>query len=248
VESAAEHVKALLSLPVPVATGANGTDTQVNPGVVVVDGTPVPADQVETVPTRGADRGKPGPMAQATDSLERRAGVLGWALTRWLGGILDPDEPTEHTRALFDEWLLGRTLEQSFLGIGLETGAATRASGLVLILLCHEEALIGTDRRSPRRVFESLLRDTDVREFLGVNRYRDVLWFSQERFDDLVGGLLATALVTLAVETPSDGASAGDEDTTPDRVEAANALAQSFRTAEEQSGFQLERLLRLLPA
>jgi len=248
VETALEHVKALLSLPVPVATGANGTDTQVNPGVVVVDGMPVPADQVDTVPTRGADHDKPGPVARATDTLERRAGVLGWALTRWVGGILEPDDPAEHTRALFDEWLLGRTLEQSFRQLGLETGAATRASGLVSILLCHERALIGTDVRSPRRVFESLLRDTDVREFLGVNRYRDVLWFSQERFDDLVGGLLATALVTLAVETPSDGAGAAYENTTSDRAEAANALAQSFRTAEQQSGFQLDRLLRLLPA
>jgi hypothetical protein len=243
-----EHVKALLSLPVPVATGSNGTDTQVNPGVVVVDGMPVPADQEDTAPTRGARHLTPGPLAQATDSLERRAGVLGWALTRWLGGIVDPVDPSDHTRALFDEWLLGRSLQQAFTDLGLEPGAAVRATGLTQLLLCHERAFSEADGQSPRQVFESLLRDSDVREFLGVNRYRDVLWFSQERFDDLVGGLLAAALVTLAVESPSDGATADEAKPTSDRVDAATALAQSFRKAEEQSGYQLERLLRLLPA
>jgi glycosidase len=248
VEVAVEHVRALLSLPVPTATGANGTDRQVNPGVVVVDGTPVPADQADTVLTRGGDHDKPGVVAQAAETLEQRAGLLGWALTRWLGGVVDPGEPTEHTRALFDEWLLGRTLQKTFVELGLENGAAIRASGLTQILFCHERALIDADDESPRHVFESLLRDSDVRDFLGVNRYRDVLWFSQERFNDLVGGLLAAAVVTVAVESPSDGASAAEDDTTADRVEAASALARSFKEAEEQSGYQLDRLLRSLPA
>jgi hypothetical protein len=248
VETAAEYVRALLDLPVPAAQGTNGTDDAVTPGVVVVDGMPVPEDQVDTVPTAGANGAKPGPLARATASQERRAGLVGWALTRGLGGIVDPASPTEHSRALFDEWLLGRTLQQAFGQLGLDEGAALRATGLAQILLCHERDLIASDNQSARQVMETLLRDGDVRDFVGVNRYRDVLWFNQERFDDLIGGMLATGLVTLAVESPSDGAGAADDTTTSDRVEAASALAQAFQEAEEGSGYQLERLLRLLPA
>src|SRR5581483_9921356 len=83
VETAAEYVKALLSLPVPAAIGTNGSDTAVTEGVVVVDGMPVPADQADTVPTASSHGGKPGVVARATDSPARRAGLLGWALTRW---------------------------------------------------------------------------------------------------------------------------------------------------------------------
>jgi hypothetical protein len=176
------------------------------------------------------------------------AGLLGWALTRWLGGILDPDAPAEHTRALFDEWLLGRTLQQSFQQLGLDESAAYRATGLTQVLLCHERELSGADTRSPRQVIERLLQDGDVRDFLGVNRYRDVLWFNQERFDDLIGGLLATALVTQAVTPTTDTGIDTKTGATVTPSAAAVSLARAIRTAELQSGYQLERLLRLLPA
>jgi len=176
------------------------------------------------------------------------AGLLGWALTRWLGGILDPEAPAEHTRALFDEWLLGRTLQRSFQQLGLDESAAYRAMGLTQVLLCHERELSEAGQRSPRQVIEGLLQDGDVRDFLGVNRYRGVLWFNQERFDDLIGGLLATALVTQAVSPTTDTAISPTTGATVTPAEAATALARAIRTAELQSGYQLERLLRLLPA
>jgi hypothetical protein len=180
------------------------------------------------------------------------AGLLGWALTRWLGGILDPDAPAEHTRALYDEWLLGRTLQASFQQLGLDESAAYRATGLTQVLLCHERELSEAGERSPRQVIEGLLQDGDVRDFLGVNRFRDVLWFNQERFDDLIGGLLATALVTEAVTAPTESPAAPKQvagtKATTSPTEAATALARAIRTAELQSGYQLERLLRLLPA
>ena len=77
-------------------------------------------------------------------------------------------------------------------------------------------------------------------------RYRDVLWFTQERFDALVASLLATAIVTLTVEAVAEG---GEEATAavPD-LEAVDALARTLWNAEERSGYQVERLLRLLSA
>src|SRR6185369_16277566 len=64
-----------------------------------------------------------------------------------------------------------------------------------------ERALAPTEARGPRRVLESLLTDGDVRDFMGINRYREVLWFSQERFDALVAGLQVTAAVMLTADS-----------------------------------------------
>jgi glycosidase len=211
------------------------------------------------------------------DRPEARAALVVWALTRPLGELVDPDQPAEQSRALFDEWLLGSIVERSLVGLGLDDGAAMVGVALTRVLLAHERALVENSARGPRRVLESLLSDGDVRDFLGVNRYRDVLWFNQERFDALVAGLLATAVVTATAEPattpatgdggktgagalpspreqPRAGAESGgasepsSRSTSGNGLAGAYALARSFQEAEQRSGYQLERLLRLLPA
>jgi glycosidase len=262
VESGVRYVQALISLPMPAGVRTNGSAATSPSDTIVVNGLPLPTDEDEATSTvtgsTSAVSGDGGESITANDapvalpaavkdSPARRAGLLGWALTRWLGSIVDPEQPADHTRALFDEWLLGRTLQRTFLALGLDESAAYRAMGLTQILLCHERELSEAGDRSPRQVMEGLLKDGDVRDFLGVNRYRDVLWFNQERFDDLIGGLLATALVTLTAEAAPEEAEISDTDAV-DHAQAATALAQTIQEAELRSAYQLERLLRLLPA
>ncbi len=228
------------------------------------------------------------------DRPESRAALLIWALTRPLGGLVAPPHAAPHRRALFDEWLLGATAERSLAGMGLDDGAAMVGVALTRVLLAHEGALLAGAGKSPRRTLEALLQDGDARDMLGINRYRDVLWFSQERFDGLVAGLLATAVVvgsaatpvgvdvpaaitpaapaddaptaeaaTVAHEKPSKSAATPDvtaaadgtrlsTPNTPnmatDGVAGAATLARALRAAEAQSGYQLERLLHLLPS
>ena len=167
------------------------------------------------VPSRGGTPAEPvqgASNAVAADLLrdrpEAQAALLVWALTRPLGILVDPEQPTEQSRALYDEWLLGAVAERSLAAAGLDDGAAMVGAALTRVLLAHERALAESDGQGPRRVLERLLRDGDVRDFLGVNRHRDVLWFSQERFDALVAGLLATA--TALLTAPSAPAERGD--------------------------------------
>ena len=164
-----------------------------------------------------------------------------------MGELVDPQAPAGHSRALFDEWLLGGAVERALQGLGLDDGAAMLGVGLVRVLLAHERELVNAGHRSPRRVMERLLSDADVRDFLGVNRYRDVLWFTQERFDALVAGLLSTAVVALTVETFAESEAVTDLAAGPD-LSGVYALAQALWNAEQGSGYQLERLLWLLPA
>jgi hypothetical protein len=224
----------------------------------------------QSTPQRGAtpaEQARGLSFALAADLLrdrpEAQAALLVWALTRPLGIVVDPDQPTEQSRALYDEWLLGAVAERTLAAGGLDDGAAMVGAALTRVLLAHEGALAETNGQGPRRVLERLLRDGDVRDFLGVNRHRDVLWFSQERFDALVAGLLATAIALLtapapAAEPPAAEAAAEKPSATesppkesiPDgsaNLAAAHALARAFRDAEGASNYQLERLLNLLP-
>ena len=167
------------------------------------------------------------------DRPEIRAGLTIWALMRPLGVAIDPAEPTEQSRALFDEWLLGAVAEQTLGDMGIDAGAAMVGVGLARVLLAHERALAETGALGPRRVLERLLRDGDVRDFLGINRYRDVLWFSQERFDALVAGLLATAATVLTAPVVEIAAptGAGSECGSVVGAEPASATSSSGTTS-----------------
>jgi hypothetical protein len=169
-------------------------------------------------PASGQTRELGTASALATDLLqdrpEARAALVVWALTRPLGMLVDAGASAEQARALFDEWLLGAAVERSLGRLGLDDGAAMVGTALTRVLLSHEAAFKDSGSLGPRPVLEALLQDGDVRDFLGVNRYRDVLWFNQERFDALVAGLLATSATLLALEpsaAPASGATGAGE-------------------------------------
>jgi hypothetical protein len=177
------------------------------------------------------------------DRPDRWAALLGWVLVRSLGAVADPDQPAPHSRAWFDEWLLGRTLHRACIEHGLDDGAATMATGLARTLVTQERALrSGEEKRTPRQAVEALLRDGDVVDFLCVNRYRDVLWFNEERFDELFGALLAAA-ATLVVADPNIG-----RDEAGRELAAQVGLVEAVQKAARQSDFQVDKLLRGLPA
>jgi glycosidase len=234
-----------VAVPSPLPTNGHNNGTAAKaPGLAAASETPGSLDLVSVARQLSLERP------------EVPAALLVWALTRPLGELIDSAQVTETNRALFDEWLLGSTAERALGGLGLDDGVAMVAVALARVLLAHERALAPAEARGPRRVLESLLSDGDVRDFLGINRYRDVLWFSQERFDALVAGLQGTASVLLTsdvMQKPATGTpSATSTAPTPSpngapTVASTMALARALRDAEEASAFQVERLLRLLP-
>ena len=76
-------------------------------------------------------------------------------------------------------------------------------------------------------MLQELLDDREVRELLQVNLHQGVLWFSQERFDDLVGGRLSVALMLIAADPALDSAEAALEVET--RYQVASALREAER-------------------
>jgi len=168
--------------------------------------------------------------------------VLGWALTRTLGGLVDPEHAADVSRTWFDEWLLGRTIEVSALEMGVEQESATLASALARVLLAQERALWVDGTPEARRVLEGLLRDGDVQEFLRVNRYRDVLWFDKDRFEELVRALLTASVVLIGADTNLTAEAATRE------LAARARIVAALLSAQRQSGYRVEELLRLLAA
>jgi glycosidase len=166
----------------------------------------------------------------------RWVALLGWAVMSPLGGLVGPN-PAALSRAWFDNWRFDRSLGQAIVGLGLGVEAAGLAARLTRALIAHERSLASTARQSPGTTLGELLEDGGVRELLEVNRHQGVDWFSRERFNDLVGGLLSVAVVLIAADATLGPAEAAR------KVATCHQVAASLREAERRSGYQVEKLV-----
>jgi hypothetical protein len=89
-------------------------------------------------------------------------------------------------------------------------------------------------------VLRRLLRDQEVQQFLQVNRYQDILWFSKEAFARLLWWLELLA----AVAASADPGRPMWE--VPAWVEPAHQVVETLRQAAKESANQVETLLEAL--
>jgi glycosidase len=172
----------------------------------------------------------------------------------------------DRSRSWIDEWLLGKVLAGALQDLGLDENAGWRAVAVIKLLTSHQDSLVFRAMASPKAastpelapstpggglsgvpqralvsahaVLENLLKDDEVQQFLRVNRYGDVLWFNKEAFEQLLWWLFTVAVVQLTALRPAAEAA-------PDILAAFKVIRQ-LQQAEEQSGYQLEELVRLL--
>jgi glycosidase len=160
--------------------------------------------------------------------------VLGWLFTHRLGQVIDAEEYAEISRSWIDEWLLGRIIAGTLQDLGLGEQAAWQAVGTIKLLATHEdwydaEAPAG---REAYVVLRGLLRESEVQQYIQVNRYQGVLWFNREAYEQLCGWLLLPAAVK-ALAAEADVAT----------LKAPFQVVRQLLEAGEASGFQVEGLL-----
>jgi glycosidase len=156
-----------------------------------------------------------------------RGTLLAWALTHHLGAIAVPAPlAAEQSRSWIDEWLLAPIVRGALRDLDGDDAAAERGAALVGLLTSHAAPAIADEAPGPGALLDALLADRAAQQFIGVNRYNDVVYFNKESFELLIGWLRAAARVLGA----------------PAQADAA--YAQLARAAGE-SGYQVERLRAL---
>jgi glycosidase len=165
--------------------------------------------------------------------------LLGWAFTHNLGQLTGENDAANRGQAWIDEWLLGRILASSFIDLGIAEQDAWDSISLIKILIRHHEWYQVGAPSSTRsfRILESLLADEFVQGFLQVNRYQEILWFNQERFQTLLTWMARCAAV--------DGIDQWGvmAEGTFDLVGGSYKVIHKLEKAEAKSDFQVEKLL-----
>ncbi|MDY6878295.1 MAG: alpha-amylase family glycosyl hydrolase [Chloroflexota bacterium] len=165
--------------------------------------------------------------------------LLGWLFTHALGKVVDEADFEQISRSWMDEWLLGKIIAGALQDLGLDDGASWQAVTTIKILTSHQR-WFETDapkKKQVYRVLESWLKDDEVQQFLQVNRYRGVLWFNKEAFEQLLWWMLLVAVVTISADPLRSTAEVSQE------IVMAYDIVSKLQRAEEESGYRVEDLL-----
>jgi hypothetical protein len=179
--------------------------------------------------------------------------LFAWLFTHALGKVVDEaDSDTQdkgsgkrdtsyaaQSRSWMDELLLGKLAAGALQDLGLEEGAAWWAVGVVKILIDHP-GWCEVEDSSGKRTYQILvnwLRDSEVQQFVQVNRHRGVLWFNHEAFDELLRWMLTLS----AVEISADPGLSADE--VAQGIVACYDVVGELQRAEEASDYQVVKLM-----
>jgi glycosidase len=162
--------------------------------------------------------------------------AVSWIFAHALGAVADPADPAGQSRAWLDEWLLGAAIERALRELGAGEGRAASATAAVKIATEHQ-GWLDAAAAQPRTTLAAMLADEDVRRYIGVNRYQSVLWFSKERFEDLLWWLRLAA--TILAHGQSDAEA---------RIARIDELLQRLARAAADSEYQLQQLMALATA
>jgi glycosidase len=168
--------------------------------------------------------------------------LFSWMLVQDLGAIVDPKGSAIRSRASLDEWLLGKILGQNLYELGIPDEAVQRSILTIKVLTSHQNWWVSDKKgkQLPMGVLESLLSDDELRDFLQVNRYREVLWFNKEAFDELLQWMLCIAVLDAGVQF------SGNKKKRCQELESRYKIIRKFEAAQKKSEFQVEKLLEAL--
>ncbi len=160
--------------------------------------------------------------------------LFSWVFVHALGKMTDQPDYEEQSRAWIDEWLLGKIIAGALQDLGLDYNAAWWLVSLVKIMTAQQCWFEAT---TAYQALSALLQDGDARTFLQVNRYQGVLWYNKESFDQVLLWMFRIAVVSLSLawQEPPDRIA--------ESIAAANGKVRELQRAEEQSKFQVEKLL-----
>ena len=127
-----------------------------------------------------------------------QSGILfSWIFLHLLGKIQTEKNYELVSRSWIDEWQLAKYIEANLEELTTSKDPkAWEFTLLIKTLISQHNRMteIIEKSRSQTQILKILFSDADVQQYLGVNRYQDMLWFNAEAFDTLCNWL---SLVTI---------------------------------------------------
>jgi glycosidase len=164
--------------------------------------------------------------------------LFGWIFIHNLGKTGSIEDYENQALTWIEEWQFGRVLVESLKTLGVEESEAWQAVDVIRLLTGQQSWYLRIGSQSLDVILEEWLADSTVRRFLGINRFKDILWFNKEALEEFVWWMTLVNMLE---------ASGGTRKTSTHFVEqvlGAYEIAQNILRAEKSSAYQVNKLLK----
>jgi hypothetical protein len=207
--------------------------------------------------------GPKGDSSYAGGDVEVWGALLSWLFTNRLGFVVDESGEKqsnqqitvdasclEQSRTWIDEWLLGKIIAGALKDMGIEEDAAWRSVGLIKSLTSHQDwfSCIESGAKNGYQTLKSWLQDVEVQRYIQVHRYKGVLWFNKEAFEELLWWMFAVGVIDLVLEAQDvwDESEVGELVLNESAIKSIISCFDQIKKlerAKRESDYQLEKLL-----
>ena len=163
--------------------------------------------------------------------------LLAWSFTHKLGRLISEKDYENQTLSWLDEWQFNKTLAETYQTLAVEEQTSWRLITTLKLLIAHQRWYSQSGVIPIHMLLEGWLADENIQRFLGINRYRDVLWFNHESFVEFAWWMMILAVLDITAQ-PVLTASQFTED-----VLGVYEIIKTLLKIEEESGYQVTNLL-----
>ena len=164
-----------------------------------------------------------------------------WLFIHSLGSILNGgDTAALQSRSWIDEWMLDRICGSVFVELGFDDKDTWESLSLIKIFTAHQHWIRYSEKYNAYTALEPFMNDSEVQQFLHINRYKEVLWFNKETSELLLSWMLFTGIVGILADKETD------KDEQFLAVENIYDIVEKLYLASEESQYQVGRFIELI--
>jgi len=168
--------------------------------------------------------------------------LFSYLFTAPLGKLADSRQSAQISQTWYDQWLLGKVVQETLSQLEFDHPTAAYGAGLVRLLIGQQDwpRVKGGVRRKPYVLMSAWLEDESIRRFLGVNSFDGVAWFNLESMQNWIWWVLAVGVL----ETMSTSGITKAE--MPKRLTRLWDMLAPILAAIPESDYRVDRLLAAL--
>lgn len=175
-----------------------------------------------------------------TGSKSRWMSLFAWAACNSLGQLEGKDDYESRSSTWMDEWQLSRTIMEVLRAVGTPENEIQRLLLGTKVAVSQQDWYVRSRKQTMPEIVHTWLSDSEIQNFLRVNRYQEVLWYNRESFEDFLWWMSIVPVIKTLSGENKDAASLTE--VMINLVEIITPL----KKAEAQSEYQFEKLAELL--
>jgi glycosidase len=179
-------------------------------------------------------------LKQGLEEKENWFTLLSWLFTHNLGKMGVKDGFEDLSLSWLEEWQFAKTIDHTLKDLGMSDDTAWRMNIKLHLLISQQRWYEQLGKLPLCQIVNIWLSNTAIQQYLGINRFKDILWFNQESMDSFCWWMFSLAVV----QTQSDPRHTANSFV--EQILGAYEIIQGLKKAATKADFQIDRLLEAL--